>query len=109
MENLFKRVEELMNDEKIQEISVMKNKVWISKTNQTLTETQMQLNIEEVYKLIHSISKNFTTKPNEKKPIWRGRTENGFIVDIVMPPVSFELPVITLYKEELFSGNFYNY
>ncbi|MEJ1517802.1 hypothetical protein R3O67_31985 [Bacillus cereus] len=109
MKQSFERIKNIMDDNRIKVVSVMKNKVWISKDSEKFEETQMHFNDEEVYQLINSISKGFRREPNEQNPIWRGLTPSGFITDIVMPPVSFDGPVITIYREELFSENFYSY
>lgn len=109
MKKSFERIQNIINDNRIKVVSVMKNKVWISKDSEKFEEAQIQFNDEEVYRLINSISTGFRKEPNEQNPIWRGRTPNGFITDIVVPPASFAGPVITMHREELFSGNFYSY
>ncbi|MDA1675570.1 hypothetical protein [Bacillus cereus group sp. TH152-1LC] len=109
MKKSFERIQNIMDDNQIKVVSIMKNQVWISKNSGKFEETQIQFNDEEVYYLINFISKDFRNEPNEENPIWRGRIPNGFITDIVIPPVSFDGPVITMYREELFSGNFYSY
>lgn len=105
----FEKIEHLITDNQIKVLSVMKNIVWISKDNEKFEETQIQFNDEEIFRLIKFISDGFKIVPNERNPIWRGRTPNGFITDIVVQPVSFVKPVITMYREELFNGDFYSY
>ena len=109
MKDFIQDIYNLLKNREINTLSVMENTVWISKTQDTFEKTHITLNDQEVEELITFISKDYPNKPSIRNPIWRGRTPHEFITDIALPPISFKGPTITIYRESLFSGDFYTY
>ena len=89
-----------MSNAEIKTVAVMKNKVWITKEDGDFEETQIHLNDEEVLSLISSISKEVGIELNEKNPLFSDCTPNGFITHIVMPPITRDKPVVTIYRDD---------
>lgn len=92
-------LEPLMNDREVDEIMVMgHNKIYTERHGRLVKETSSFYDEERLMHLIYKVANGMDRQVNQSNPIADLRLPNGARVNVVLPPISMDGPVVTIRK-----------